>query len=188
MECKVDGCKNEIRYKSECLCQKHYFRQWRYGRLENKKPKDRFEDKRGYQFVYAPNHPLKVGKRNYIAEHRTVLYAKIGTALKSCEICGKSITWETCHVDHIDENKRNNDPSNLRPTCITCNTHRNLAPAHKRFKNSFAISYDGETKTATEWARDSRVKISHAQIRRRKLAGFSDYDALFAPKTTHKTK
>jgi hypothetical protein len=34
MECSVDGCGREAHYKEKALCQKHYFRQWRYGTVE----------------------------------------------------------------------------------------------------------------------------------------------------------
>lgn len=188
MQCKIEDCDKPVRYKNLCLCQKHYFRVWRYGRTENKKAKPFYDDARGYRFVYAPDHPLKVGRLNYIAEHRLVLFEKIGQAPMQCELCGVQLQWETCHVDHIDENKSNNAPDNLRSTCRTCNTRRNMKPAHLRMPNVSAITFDGETKTATEWSKDSRVKLSHGQILRRKKAGASDFDALFAPKITHKDK
>lgn len=52
-------------------------------------------------------------------------------------------------------------------------------------KNHHAITYNGETKTPNEWARDPRVKVSNATIVRRKNKGASDAEALFGAKKTH---
>ncbi|MEN1487146.1 hypothetical protein AAIH33_32890, partial [Pseudomonas aeruginosa] len=50
------------------------------------------------------------------------------------------------------------------------------------------IEFEGRRDTATNWARDPRVKVSGHTILRRKAAGMSDFDALFAPKLTHNGK
>jgi diadenosine tetraphosphatase ApaH/serine/threonine PP2A family protein phosphatase len=79
MQCKVDGCGRDVRYKAAQLCQMHYFRQWRYGTtdtIRQGKARPRFEDERGYQFVYAPGHPLLTKGQSYVAEHRKVLYER----------------------------------------------------------------------------------------------------------------
>jgi hypothetical protein len=190
MQCKVEGCCKEVRYKAAQLCQMHYFRQRRNGTTELVRPKarPRYEDERGYQFIYAPDHPLVAKGQFYVAEHRAVLFASIGPGLMCCALCGVSLTWATCDVDHIDEDPRNNARSNLRPTCLRCNTWRSMPPAHMRVRNAIAITYDGETKTPHEWSKDPRVSVSGSQIRHRKKAGMSDEQALFAPKRTHNGK
>jgi hypothetical protein len=187
MQCRVDGCGLDADYKAAQLCQKHYFRQWRNGTTDivRKPGRPRFEDERGYQFVHAPKHPLCSKGQIYVAEHRAVLYEAIGPGPMCCELCGKGLTWDTVDVDHIDENPRNNARANLRPLCLRCNTWRSMPPAYKRIKNAIAITFDGETKTPYEWARDSRVSVSGGQIRNRKKAGMSDEEALFGPKRTH---
>lgn len=188
MQCKVDGCDREARYKAAELCQKHYFRQWRYGTTDTTKAgkaKPRFEDDRGYQFIYAPTHPLVSKGQSYVAEHRMVLYAAIGPGPMKCELCRCEMTWKTCQTDHIDENPRNNARENLRPLCRRCNTWRSMPPAHVRMPKANVLTWNGETKTAAEWARDPRVNICGRQIALRLRSGMTAEQALFAPKVTH---
>jgi hypothetical protein len=190
MLCKADGCDREARYKAACLCQKHYFRIRRNGDLDLHRPvaKPRIEDEWGYQYLHAPDHPLVAKGQIYVSEQRVVLYAAIGPGPMSCALCGCGLTWDTCQADHIDENPRNNARDNLRPLCLRCNTWRSMPPAFKRIKNAIAITFEGETKTPHEWARDPRVNLSGSQIRYRKKAGMTDEQALFGSKVTHNGK
>jgi 5-methylcytosine-specific restriction endonuclease McrA len=143
----------------------------------------RRQDPRGYWQLYLPEHPLADGT-GHVWEHRKIVYERYGDALPPCELCGKLVNWKTVHIDHEDENPANNDPKNLRPLCRVCNVGR-TAKVHHEAKGRHAITFDGETKTAAEWARDPRVKIAGHTIMVRKRRGMSDYDALFGPKLTH---
>ncbi len=187
MQCKVEGCDREARYKAAELCQMHYFRIRRNGdaRLHKPAARERYEDEKGYQYIYAPNHPLTPVGQWYLAEQRAVLYEAIGPGPMRCCLCGVEMTWESCQADHIDENPRNNSKANLRPLCRRCNVWRSMPPAAQRVKGAVILTIDGDTKTAQEWARDPRVHVSGGTIRRRKRAGMTDEQALFGAKVTH---
>jgi len=56
----------------------------------------------GYRILFMPNHPNKSAK-NMIYEHRFIMECKLGRYLTDVEV-----------VHHIDEDRKNNDPVNLR--------------------------------------------------------------------------
>lgn len=62
----------------------------------------RYSDKDGYVLIYAPDHPYAT-KAGRVREHRLVVESQIGRFLLPGEV-----------VDHIDGNKSNNTPENLR--------------------------------------------------------------------------
>lgn len=128
-----------------------------------------------------PNHPL-ADRTGSVWEHRKIVYDRLGDTLPPCELCDKPLTWETAHIDHIDEDPSNNDPKNLRPLCRGCNVSR---PIHA---NSIMLTACGETKCISAWARDPRVSVCAATIAKRRAAGASDADALFGEKVTHNGK
>lgn len=87
----------------------------------------------GYFILHGhKDHPL-ADKAGNLAEHRKVLYDKIGPGPHPCHWnaiskCGKlSMEWGgvggIC-VDHLDDVKTNNDPLNLVPSCRGCNGSR----------------------------------------------------------------
>lgn len=62
----------------------------------------RCRDNDGYWLIYAPQHPHAT-KAGYVREHRLVIEKRIGRYLLPEEA-----------VDHIDGDRGNNDPANLR--------------------------------------------------------------------------
>lgn len=190
IKCKIDGCGREIMYKADQVCQKHYFRMMRNGTYETikKEPKQRRENPAGYQLIYNPSHPLAQAQ-GYVYEHRLVAYEKYGENLPPCELCGKETSWKayTTHIDHIDEDVRNNNPENLRPLCNGCNSRRGANPAHERV-NAMAVEYQGVIKTPSGWAKDNRVLVAGATIRNRLRRGWAVEDALFSPPITRPVK
>lgn len=83
--------------------------------------------KEGYRYLFLDEaHPLKTrynGRK--VAEHRLVLWEKIGPGTHGCHWCNKPVTWlKDLQVDHIDWDKLNNVPDNLVPSCRPCNFDR----------------------------------------------------------------
>ena len=190
MSCRVDGCCRKPRYAAERLCQTHYSRLWRTGSVELSPRHPRqarvVMPGKGYIRVYAPHHPL-ADSQGYVSEHRQVVFDRIGFGLSRCELCGAPVDWKTVHIDHIDRNVSNNAAENLRPLCRSCNVWRDYPDQHT-LTGRTSISYGGETKTATEWARDPRVMVSAGAIKHRIKKGLSVEEALFGEKVTHNGK
>lgn len=190
MQCSVDGCDRPAHYKAAKLCQMHYFRAWRTGSVELKEKKHarRYVTPNGYVSLYLPGHPL-ANKSNLVFEHRFVMWPIVGEHCSPCELCGKPQTWRKCHVDHKDNDRKNNDPSNLRILCRVCNVRRGFSP--ESYANSGVtglIEYGGKKETATGWARDPRVSIAGNTIARRIKNGMTVEQALFGRKLTHNGK
>lgn len=180
--CSAKDCHREAIYKTKQLCQKHYFRLWRFGTTELSKPEygrdgNKFSHSNGYVLVRDKNHPLS-NSAGIVYEHRAVAYAKYGEDLPPCEFCGKPSDWHSrsTHIDHIDSNRKNNSRENLRVLCNRCNTRRGT---HVLF-----ITIDGVSKTAGEWARSVGI-ATEATIRSRKKNGWSDYGSVYFPPRRH---
>jgi len=189
--CSVSDCGRVAAYKEKQLCQKHYFRLRRYGTTDTTKAgkaKERIETPNGYVRIYRAGHPL-ADKTSYVYEHRSVVWDMHGNNLPPCEMCGAVLTWDACHIDHIDMDRKNNAPDNLRPVCRGCNVLRGRAaqPEHLRTGNS-GLTINGETLTPTEWSRKPGVNIAPGTIRYRLAHGASAFDAVYGAKGTHKAK
>ena len=76
MQCRVEGCERDARYKAAQLCQKHYFRVRRNGGVDLKPVTaiPRVITPNGYVRVYQPGHPIAI--RNYVFEHRMVMWGR----------------------------------------------------------------------------------------------------------------
>lgn len=190
MKCKVEGCDRECKhYPGKGVCQKYYFRMMRYGTYEltkNGKGKGRTRNAKGYQMLKISGHPLAMAN-GFVYEHRKVMYDRHGDVLPPCEKCGKEVSWKTAHIDHIDEVVDHNEEDNLRVLCRPCNVMRSRVhiPEHTK-KGRTSITFDGETKTASEWSRDPRVSVSETAIKNRLKKGMSVKEALFSKKLTHR--
>lgn len=187
-KCVIDGCDRYANYREKRLCQMHYFRLMRGGIEKTQKQlrvelfgshrKYRVANPAGYQKLYEPLHPLS--NQGYVYEHRKVIWDIYGNSLPRCELCECELYWDSCHIDHKNNDVTDNSVSNLRPLCGSCNTSRGYP------SDSAEIEIDGVMKSIMQWARHDDCKVSHATIKRRLKAGFTNKEAVFADKLTHK--
>jgi hypothetical protein len=180
--CSIEGCTHKIYYAERQICQMHYFRFMRNGTYEKiKQGKNRTQNQVGYQMIPNSEHPLAM-KNGYVYEHRMVFFDS-GKFNGKCEVCGVDINWGNLHIDHKDDNIKNNDISNLRSTCRNCNTTkgRSASTLAKNF-----LTCRGITLSIAEWARRDDVDISATAIKRRYFEyGMSAEDAIFSERKTH---
>lgn len=126
--CAVSGCGSESFVRD--LCKKHYSRWRKAGDPEAPLTRPggaRCDAGNGYVRISGmTGHPIAV-KGGKLAEHRKVLFEKIGFGPHWCPHCGEHINWLMpgrggLTVDHFDYDKKNNAPENLGPSCRPCNT------------------------------------------------------------------
>lgn len=190
MKCKIEGCEKSAVYKSDQVCQMHYFRFMRNGTYDTvRKRAYRYINPAGYHSIYEPEHCL-AQKNGYVYEHRFNLFNEKGRSISKCELCNSPWSWDdiyNSHVDHIDEDKSNNKPINLRPLCNSCNTKRTKVD-YSKLNGFTSISLNGKTMTATEWSRQPGVEVTRSTIVSRISKGWSVEDAIFTKSKTLKAK
>lgn len=158
MKCKPRcGCgrHRDQKCKSDCQCGRHFVTRERVEKLlatktannsftisEETKKKisesqkgmrhgrpaaGQFSDGHYVYLTMQEGHPL-AQSTGILAEHRKVLYDKIGPGPHYCHWdCGKLLEWggiDGIIADHLDDNGFNNDPENLVPSCHRCNWNR----------------------------------------------------------------
>lgn len=164
--CKVDGCEDICINKKYQYCEKHYAMFLRKGHTEKHKFKDFLIHSKGYIKLKDKSHKLSDGD-GYVYEHRKVLFDSNPNMI--CVHCGKEQSWETCHVDHLDDNKSNNELSNLAISCPVCNQKRGRHKLEAKINEKFAIhEYNGETLTLSDWGRKLGVSSQSMSLRLKK--------------------
>lgn len=184
--CKIEGCENIANRVAMRICEKHYARFYRTGsyELRPKSKQQTLTAPNGYIKVARDGHPL-ADKYGYVFEHRLVYFEEVDSDPKECELCKAPGDWRTLHIDHIDNNRINNNKENLRALCRACNCFRGHT-ATSMGKNFLTVN--GVTMSASAWSRMPGVRVTASTISRRHKLGYSDYEAVYAEKVTHKSK
>jgi HNH endonuclease. len=116
-------------YRKNGVCEACYFYERRTGKTgpAPRKRIGRYVTKAGYVRVLIPGHPMSTGD-GMVYEHRAVIYHEQQGVLPSCFWCGCQVqSWRHVVIDHLNENKQDNQVSNLAPTCNRCNRARGAA-------------------------------------------------------------
>ncbi len=144
------------------MCEMHYYRVRRNGttKLQELTRQERRIHTGGYVLVYDKHHPLS-DKGGYVYEHRKVLYDASPEMI--CFHCGNAETWGSCHVDHLDDSKTNNNLSNLVISCPQCNQARGMIKMAETMRAKHRKhTHAGITLCISEWA--DRLGITHQSV------------------------
>lgn len=122
-KCSVVGCDSPAVRVGAGLCEKHYSRVRRTGSYEAREVIGRYVTGSGYIKVLRHGHPMADAK-GHVFEHRLVAFEEANGACPSCFWCGCRLEWESAVVDHLNEDKQDNKPTNLVVSCNDCNRAR----------------------------------------------------------------
>lgn len=132
--CRVEGCTRKGTRVSTGYCEVHFYRVRRNGTIDLLPTSGRAVQSAGYHLHKIPGHPL-ARRDGWVYTHRQVAHDKHDGVCPGCYWCGKEVDWRTCHVDHLDDDKDNNEADNLEVACPSCNKTRGLLVAmFKRVK------------------------------------------------------
>lgn len=121
--CRADGCERTATRVGAGLCETCFYRYRRTGTFAPRPRVLRRGLKNGYILVWSPGHPLAMG-HGMVYEHRKVMFDLLGSGDQECFWCGVRLAWADVVVDHLNEVKDDNDPSNLVVSCNGCNRSR----------------------------------------------------------------
>lgn len=177
--CSVDGCSNKVKGGTG-LCALHYMRKWRNGVTDLiKKSASTKEHSQGYILTPSRGHPLSNG-RSHDYEHRIIYYDAHGKGPFNCKWCAKQVTWMDLHIDHLDDDRKNNNLTNLVVSCAICNQQRGRHKAADTWRRATGIKALGMIKTLSEWSR--YTGISRAALRARLDNGWTPDKAMITPR------
>ena len=159
--CSVEGCEKRGRRGDDSLCEMHYMRMYRNGSLEKKHVPKTYTHSAGYSMVPAAGHPLAKGNSHHYL-HRIVYHSEHGDGPFLCHWCSKQVTWDDLHIDHLDDDKANNELTNLVASCPLCNQKRGQHKIQNSWREKVGVTAFGETLTLNEWA--EKIGISRQSI------------------------
>lgn len=120
--CSVTECSAPATRVGAGLCETHYCRQRRTGTVAPRLPPAPTLRSHGYVLERDPAHPLAM--KGSVYQHRRVAYDHHGGTCPDCYWCGVTLSWASCHVDHLNGRKADNRPENLVVACAQCNRAR----------------------------------------------------------------
>ena len=128
--CPVPGCTN-TGDEHHTVCRMHRSRMTRTGTYDPRPPTTfpPTQAENGYLRISIPKtHPLAGRSTTRTWMHRVVLFDKIGFGPHRCHWCARHVNWRAgLLVDHLDDDRQNNAPDNLVPSCNGCNIRRAFA-------------------------------------------------------------
>lgn len=164
--CAAPGCKSSVRSPGCRYCEMHYGRLRRNGTLSQRRPDSIKEHSNGYLLRYAPDHPLRRPPNPRVYEHRRVFYDAHGAGPFQCHWCSMEVTWDIMHVDHLNDNPKDNRLANLVASCPRCNKkrgeHKMKAAMRRRGR---LLTYRGQTMCMSDWAREIGISTAALQFR-----------------------
>lgn len=126
--CSVDECTGK--HWGHGFCNMHYNRWRRHGDPLVTLTGHGSINAHGYRSIAAHGHPV-ASKNGRAYEHRVVLYDNIGPGEHRCHWCSTPVSWDALQhtpgyltADHLDFDRKHNAPSNLVPSCVSCNMAR----------------------------------------------------------------
>lgn len=151
------------------MCGKHYYRMYRGGTTE-KKQRGSFFLASGYLMLTGKKGHKLADSRGQVLAHRHAFYESNGEGPFECEWCGVSLTWIDLHVDHLDEDRSNNDPVNLKPSCCSCNTNRKAGQKKKGRDRNKSLLYQGKSYTLKELSELAGISVEAMRQRVRYMS------------------
>lgn len=123
-ECKIIGCGRKATRIRQRTCERCYMQIRRTGVVRlTRVYRYRYSRRDGYVLLYRPGHAL-ADSRGYVFEHRHVAYSVYQGHCPACFWCGSALTWNSAHIDHLNEDKADNSEKNLVVACCPCNRAR----------------------------------------------------------------
>ena len=177
--CGVDGCDAHANRVKAKMCEKHYMRQRRRGTTDKYSRKLEIKHSHGYILLADDAHPLMNGKPSgsRIYKHRAVFFDNYGGGDQNCNWCGKVVSFDDMHVDHVNAIRDDNRLENLVASCPACNRSRGVEKLKQTMrKRGTNITHNGVTRHISEWASD--LGITPQSLRFRLKAGWPLQDAL----------
>lgn len=176
--CKIEGCGKPANRVGFQLCEAHYGRVRRNGTTDLLPTSEKHFNSAGYVVVKAKDHPL-ARRDGWTYEHRLVYHSANGAGPFNCHWCSKQVSWGDLHIDHLNDDKKDNRIENLAATCAGCNTSRGIWKRKEKILNMRGVEFNGDKDTVHGWAKRLGIPFHVLSWRLRK--GWTVDEAMSTP-------